>query len=48
MPMNSLPLLADFTSDEEPKKSKTPLTVSLHLCAGNPFTKLYATTLFKT
>uniref|UniRef100_A0AAQ6IN15 Thyroglobulin type-1 domain-containing protein n=1 Tax=Anabas testudineus TaxID=64144 RepID=A0AAQ6IN15_ANATE len=26
MPMNSLPLLADFTSDEDSKKSKTPLT----------------------
>ncbi|KAK2849208.1 hypothetical protein Q5P01_009042 [Channa striata] len=26
MPMNSLPLLADFTSDEDSKSSKTPLT----------------------
>lgn len=28
MPMSSLPLLADFTSDEDSKKSKTPLIVS--------------------
>lgn len=34
MPMNSLPMLMDFTSDDDSKTTKTPLTVGLDLTRG--------------